>query len=90
MILGFVSVLIAALYGWTGKSPQRERIAAWSRRRAYGTWFGAWALAVLLDPDHGIVKQGPHMWIVGPIVWCLMIGGPVAFVRWRTIRGNTP
>lgn len=93
MLLGIAIALVAVLYEWTGRSPQREKIAAWSTRRALATCIGAWALAFLLDPDHGIVRQGPHMWIVGPIVWALLLGGPVLFVRWTKLRrssGPTP
>ena len=77
---------IAAYYRWAGRPPQRDRIASWPALRVVVGCVAALALAVLLDPDHGIVKQGAHMWVVGPVVWALLLGAPVTFVRWATIR----
>lgn len=83
MLFGIVIVLVAALYGWTGRSPIRERIATWSFLKAVVLCASGFALAILIDPDHGIVKQGTHMWV---IEWLLLLGSPTVFARWLQLR----
>ncbi|HTE42220.1 MAG TPA: hypothetical protein VK629_15445 [Steroidobacteraceae bacterium] len=49
-------------------------------------WPGGWLLAVLLDPDHGVMPQGKHMYIVGPVVLLLIFASPVVGIRWLRER----
>ena len=79
---------IGALYRWLGRSPRRERIATWPWWKGLGYPVVAVVAAILLDPDHGIVRRGPHMIVVAPLVVALLFGGPTLLARWISVRAT--
>lgn len=85
-LLGAFALWVVWLWQWLGRSPRRELVARWSFWRALGMSAGAFALGFLLDPDVGIVKQGAHMYLVGPLVFALLLGAPTLLVRWVFLR----
>jgi hypothetical protein len=89
VLLAILAIIIVGIWRWMGQSPRRERIAAWSALRAITYSAAAIGLAVLLDPDHGIVKQGGHMWFVGPVDWMLILAGTTLFARWIHLRNTS-